>query len=64
LSVLPQDLATRLANTTGLRNRLVHQYEKLCHEVVYYSLKPLVKNYRQYIVLIRDYIQTVPDEEK
>ena len=64
LSVLPQDLATRLANTTGLRNRLVHQYEKLSHEVVYYSLKPLLKNYRQYIVLIRDYIQTVPDEEE
>ena len=64
LSILPQDLAARLANTTGLRNRLVHQYEKLSHEVVYYSLKPLVKNYQQYIVLIRDYIQTVPEEEK
>lgn len=64
LSVLPQDLAAQLANTTGLRNRLVHQYEKLSHEVVYYSLKPLVKNYRQYIVLIRDYLHTIPDEEK
>jgi uncharacterized protein YutE (UPF0331/DUF86 family) len=64
LSVLPQDLATRLANTTGLRNRLVHQYEKLSHEVVYYSLKPLLRNYRQYVVLIRDYLHTIPDEEK
>lgn len=63
LGILPQDLSTRLANTAGLRNRLIHQYEKLSHEVVYHSLKPLVKNYRQYTVLIRDYLQTVLDEE-
>jgi uncharacterized protein YutE (UPF0331/DUF86 family) len=64
LGVLPQDLSTRLANTTGLRNRLVHQYERLRHEVVYHSLKSLLKNYRQYVVLIRDYLRTTSDEEK
>jgi len=63
LCVLPQDLATRLANTTGLRNRLVHLYEKLSHETIYYSLTPLVKNYRQFVVLINDYLHTLPDEE-
>ncbi len=63
LGVLPRDLATRLANTTGLRNRLVHLYEKLSHETVYCSLTPLVKNYRQYIVLINDYLHSLPDKE-
>jgi uncharacterized protein YutE (UPF0331/DUF86 family) len=64
LNVLPRDLATRLANTTGLRNRLVHLYEKLSHESVFYSLVPLVKNYRQYLVLINGYLHTLSDEEK
>lgn len=64
LNVLPRDLATRLASTTGLRNRLVHLYEKLEHESVYYSLAPLVKNYRQYLVLVNDYLHAWPDEEK
>ncbi len=64
LNVLPRDLATRLANTTGLRNRLVHLYEKLSHESVYYSLKPLLKNYRQYLVLINDYLRALPDGEE
>jgi uncharacterized protein YutE (UPF0331/DUF86 family) len=63
LNVLPRDLATRLASTTGLRNRLVHLYEKLSHESVYYSLKPLLKNYRQYLVLINDYLRTLPERE-
>jgi len=57
---LPQDLAARLANTTGLRNRLVHQYDGQSHETVYYSLKPLVKDYRQYITLINDYLRSAP----
>jgi len=63
LNVLPRDLATRLASTTGLRNRLVHLYEKLSHESVYYSLKPLLKNYQQYFVLINDYLRAIPDGE-
>jgi len=58
LGILSQDLAARLANTTGLRNRLVHQYERLNYEAVYYSLKPLAKNYRQYIVLLNDYLRS------
>ena len=58
LGVLPQDLAPRLANTTGLRNRLVHQYERLSHETVYYSLKPLIKDYLQYILLLSDYLRS------
>jgi uncharacterized protein YutE (UPF0331/DUF86 family) len=60
MGILPNDLAIRLANTTGLRNRLVHQYEKLIHDVVYYSLKPLVKNYRRYIALIGEYLRQIP----
>jgi len=64
LGILPEDLAIRLANTTGLRNRLVHGYEKLSHEAVYYSLKPLVKNYQQYMMLMSDYLHRIPRDEE
>ena len=63
LDILPEDLI-RLANTTGLRNRLVHRYEKLSHEAVYYSLKSLVKNYQQYLMLMSDYLHRIPRDEE
>lgn len=62
LGTLPEDLI-RLANTTGLRNRLVHGYEKLSHEAVY-SFKPLVKNYQQYMMLMSDYLHRIPRDEE
>jgi uncharacterized protein YutE (UPF0331/DUF86 family) len=56
--VLPKTLATRLASTTGLRNRLVHGYEKVEHVIVYRSLAPLVRDYRQYLTEMNDYVQS------
>lgn len=54
--VLPRTLAVRLASTTVLRNRLVHGYEKVEHQIVHRSLKPLIKDYRQYLVKMNDYV--------
>lgn len=59
LGILPRGLTTRLANATGLRNRLVHRYEEIDHKMVYDSLKPLLRNYRKYAGLIEDYLHTV-----
>jgi uncharacterized protein YutE (UPF0331/DUF86 family) len=59
LGILPRSLTPRLANATGLRNRLVHRYEEIDHKMVYDSLKPLLRNYRKYARLIEDYLHTV-----
>lgn len=56
LGVIPQDAAARLGGTTGLRNRLVHGYEKVSHEIVYRSLKPLLRYYRQYVGWLDAYL--------
>ena len=58
--VIPESLAARLASTTGLRNRLVHNYEKVRHDIVYYSLKPLVRNYQRYGLLVEKYLEKQP----
>ena len=56
LEVIPVELAARLGSTTGLRNRLVHGYEKVRNDIVYYSLKPLLRHYKRYVALIDDYL--------
>jgi uncharacterized protein YutE (UPF0331/DUF86 family) len=58
LGILPKSLAIRLASTTGLRNRLVHGYEKIEHQIVFRSVRPLIRDYRQYFVRINDHIQS------
>jgi len=58
LGILPLSLMPRLASATGLRNRLVHRYESINDETVYYSLQPLLRNYREYAGLIEGYLQS------
>ncbi len=57
LKVIPKELSSRLASTTGLRNRLVHNYEDVEHKIVYYSTIRLLNDYRQYFQLIEEYLQ-------
>ena len=57
LGVIPKNLAARLASTTGLRNRLVHNYEKVRNDIVHRSLQPFVRNYRRYFELMEDYLE-------
>jgi uncharacterized protein YutE (UPF0331/DUF86 family) len=56
IGIIPKPLVPKLASTTGLRNRLVHDYEKIDHKIVYQALKPLLRNYKRYYVLISDYL--------
>ncbi len=56
IGVLPKGLGAKLASTTGLRNRLVHRYEKIDHKAVHQALKPFVRDYQQYFILITDYL--------
>lgn len=57
LKILPKDLASRLASTTGLRNRLVHHYEDIENQIVFHSANRMLKDYRQYFRLIQRYLQ-------
>lgn len=50
LGILPRNLASRLARTTGLRNRIVHQYEDVDLDVLYRNLTPFLRDYERYCV--------------
>ncbi|RAK12699.1 type VII toxin-antitoxin system HepT family RNase toxin [Halanaerobium saccharolyticum] len=49
LEILPEEFARDIAPSTGIRNRLVHEYEKVNDKVVYQNLDKLVKYYLDYI---------------
>jgi len=57
LGVLPKDLAQSLAHTAGIRNRLVHEYETVIDQLVYVGAQTIVKPFRQYVELVRNYLQ-------
>jgi len=57
LGVLPKDLARSLAHTAGIRNRLVHEYETIIDQLVYAGAQTIVRHFRQYVGLVRSYIQ-------
>lgn len=54
IGILPKAIVSKLASTTGLRNRLVHRYEKIDHKAVHQTLNSFLRNYTQYFVLISD----------
>jgi uncharacterized protein YutE (UPF0331/DUF86 family) len=56
LNVLSKDFASELAPCTGMRNRLVHEYDKIEDQIVFESITKLIEATTQYIKLIKDYI--------
>lgn len=58
LEILPEELSTKLASTTGLRNRLVNHYEEIDHKIVYHSAVRLLPDYLRYFKLIEKYLKT------
>ncbi|GAB4582120.1 MAG: hypothetical protein Fur0022_48750 [Anaerolineales bacterium] len=56
IGIIPKPLVPKLASTTGLGNRLVHDYEKTDHKIVYQALNPFLRNYKQYYILISNYL--------
>ena len=49
LGILSEEFAKDIAPSTGIRNRLVHEYEKVNDKVVYQNLDKLIKYYLDYI---------------
>jgi len=60
LNVLPADLARQVAACTGLRNRLVHEYEEIDPTKVYQGLQVAVRDIPQYLSHIHQYLQRLP----
>ncbi|PIS13614.1 MAG: hypothetical protein COT67_00660 [Candidatus Tagabacteria bacterium CG09_land_8_20_14_0_10_41_14] len=56
LGILEDSFSKEIAPSTGLRNRLVHEYEKVDLDVFYRSLKKFVPFYFEYIKKIEDYL--------
>jgi len=69
LSWIPADLAQRLADAAGMRNILVHGYEKVDMKIIYDSIKPALKDYTQFcdyllkIISSNEKMRTVRDKK-
>lgn len=56
LKVLPEDFSRAIAQTAGLRNRLVHEYNELDERKVYAALKQAVNDIPHYLACINRFI--------
>lgn len=54
--VLEPQFALSIAPSTGLRNRLVHEYEKINDQMVYDSIDLTISMYNQYMAEINGFI--------
>ena len=59
LDVLEEEFAYDIAPSTGLRNRLVHEYEEIDDKIVYNSIDKTVSYYKKYIKEIYNYINNL-----
>ncbi|PJE73649.1 MAG: hypothetical protein COV02_01400 [Candidatus Terrybacteria bacterium CG10_big_fil_rev_8_21_14_0_10_41_10] len=50
--ILPKDFAAKIAPVVGLRNKTVHQYEKIDKELFIKKLKENFGDFKKYLVLI------------
>ncbi len=56
IGVLDEEFAYQIAPSTGLRNRLVHEYEKIDNNIVYKSIDKTYNYYIKYMKRIVGYI--------
>jgi uncharacterized protein YutE (UPF0331/DUF86 family) len=55
--IISQTLATALAPSTGLRNRLVHEYDAIDPVIVHQSIQFVLQLYPQYVRQIQLYLE-------
>jgi len=59
IKVLPQNFASTLAETAGLQNRLVHEYEEIKDNIVYENIANVLRLYKKYIHYIIKYLEKI-----
>ncbi|KUO49324.1 MAG: hypothetical protein APF76_16100 [Desulfitibacter sp. BRH_c19] len=57
-NVLPMEFALKIAPSTGLRNVIVHEYQKINDATVHKSIKETLSYYKSYMKYINDYLKT------
>jgi len=60
LKIISPELASSLAPSAGLRNRLVHEYDALDHSIVLKAVSLAENLYPRYIRSIENYITDLP----
>lgn len=56
LNLFDKDILEKLANTTGFRNRLAHDYMDLDDEITVKTARNILKLYSDYLLKILDYV--------
>jgi uncharacterized protein YutE (UPF0331/DUF86 family) len=56
LKVIPMNLAEKMAPSAGLRNRLVHQYDRLNHAIVHQAVRMAEELYPAYVSKVEEFI--------
>lgn len=57
IKILPYDFSQKLAQYSGLRNRLVHEYNSLDEKKVYLASKSIIKDLPQYFRHIEKFLK-------
>jgi uncharacterized protein YutE (UPF0331/DUF86 family) len=63
LAVYPPDFAEQIANSAGLRNILVHDYNDVDRKIVYGAIKSCLEQYTKYIDFVLAFLQQLQDPE-
>ena len=58
-NVLDMEFALKIAPSTGLRNILVHEYQKIDDEIVFKSIDNIFRYYLVYIGIISSYLRCI-----
>jgi len=56
--ILPNDLARRLAPATGMRNRLVHEYDQIDDTIVHAAIGEACELFPEYVDAVERYLAT------
>ncbi len=58
--VYPSEFGERIAESAGLRNLLIHDYNDVDHEIVHGSIRSCLRDYEQYIRYLDAFIEGQP----
>ena len=58
IRILPQDLARALAASTGLRNRIAHEYDDIDHTKVHEGLRAAARDVPQYLRHVQSHLDS------
>lgn len=56
-NIIPREFAVRIAPVAGLRNRLVHEYDKIDDAIAHESIQEVLGLFPEYIEKIREFLK-------